>query len=164
MAGESTGGHACFIVGMECRRARRAPRHDDAAWSKRGGAPASHCVRRRQSLFLAAHNCTRCSVRRREGGNQLLGRGGYPASHGMKPKRRRHQHQGPGVDGISNTVHPWFVSGRYIENVRSRSGRQRTRSSLTRCQEGTGARELVSWMPPAPWRRPQAQVRRTSDL
>ena len=51
--------------------------------------------------------------------NQCRGRGGAPASHGVQRNRRPRGHQGrtaprpkprPGVDGISNTVHPFDLS------------------------------------------------------
>src|SRR6185312_13114748 len=85
-----------------------------------------------------------------EGGNELAGRGGSQATTRCK----RCSKSRPGVDGISNTVHPLFIFNRWIEHVRFRSGRRRTRSSLP---GGAAARELDATSAMA-----EAQVRRTS--
>ena len=71
------------------------------------------------------------------------GRGGYSASLGSVHRGGQYSKSRPGVDGNSNTVHPWFIFHRWIEHVRPiRLGRQRTWSSLSACQAAAAAREL----------------------
>ena len=98
------------------------------------------------------------------------GRGGSPASLASVHQGGRQSKSRPGVDGISNTVHPWFIFGRWMEHVRSRSCEVCTGRDLAVLAGHLAARgswdsatpEAGSNSAPAALQPPVADVRRST--